>query len=413
MRVIDLVLKDLSQMVRDRRTLVFFLIMPIVFTLLFGFIFGNTGDGDEEIGDSRLPIAIIVEDQHRITTSLVSVLERSNEFQLVWSEESNQDELRELVADGDISAAIIVPPGYGEQTALGDPIALTVILDSSDINGYSIEQSITGAVALIRKSARAAELSVAVYEEQQSFESDDARQTYFDISFDKTLAIWENPPITTTKTFTGQDEVTTESNDAFGENPYAHSSPGMILQFAIAGLLSTAEIIVNERKSGSLQRLLTTSISRTEILVGHYLAMVAMIFTQIMILMVFGQFVLKLDYLHAPLASLMMAIAISLCVAALGLLIGALSKTPDNTVVYSLIPMFIFSGLGGAWMPLEFTSETVQMVGHFTPVAWGMDGLKNILIRGQGLEAVWLPVGMLMVFTVIFFGLAVWRFKFE
>jgi ABC-2 type transport system permease protein len=141
--------------------------------------------------------------------------------------------------------------------------------------------------------------------------------------------------------------------------------------------------------------------------------MFTMIFTQIMILMIFGQFVLKLGYLNAPLASLLMAFTISLSVAALGLLVGALSKTPENAVVYSLIPMFVLSGLGGAWMPLEFTSETVQTVGHFTPVAWGMDGLKNILIRGQGLEATWLPAGMLLIFAAIFFGLAVWRFKFE
>ena len=52
----------------------------------------------------------------------------------------------------------------------------------------------------------------------------------------------------------------------------AHSSPGMMMQFAIAGLLTAATVIVNERKTRSLQRLLTTATSRFQILFGHYLA---------------------------------------------------------------------------------------------------------------------------------------------
>ena len=75
----------------------------------------------------------------------------------------------------------------------------------------------------------------------------------------------------------------------------------MMLQFAIAGLLTCAQVIVAERKSRCLQRLLTTATSRVEILLGHYLSIFALVFTQFIILIVFGQLVLKLDYL-APAA---------------------------------------------------------------------------------------------------------------
>ena len=73
----------------------------------------------------------------------------------------------------------------------------------------------------------------------------------------------------------------------------AHSSPGMMLQFAIAGLMTAAAIIVSERKSRSLQRLLTTATSRVHILIGHYLAMFALIFGQFVMLMTFGQLILQ------------------------------------------------------------------------------------------------------------------------
>jgi ABC-2 type transport system permease protein len=78
-----------------------------------------------------------------------------------------------------------------------------------------------------------------------------------------------------------------------------------------------------------------------------------------------------------------------------------------------MIPMFVFSGLGGAWMPLEATGKTFQLIGHFTPVAWAMDGFKNILVRGLDLSAVWLPAGALLGYAILFLALAVWKFKFE
>jgi len=44
-------------------------------------------------------------------------------------------------------------------------------------------------------------------------------------------------------------------------------------------------------------------------------------------------------------------------------------------------------------MPLEATSSTFQAIGHISPVAWAMDGFKNIILRGQGVESALLPRG--------------------
>jgi ABC-2 type transport system permease protein len=73
--------------------------------------------------------------------------------------------------------------------------------------------------------------------------------------------------------------------------------------------------------------------------------------------------------------------------------------------------MFVLSGLGGAWVPLEITGATFQAIGHMSPVAWAMDGFKNISIRGLGLEAAWLPAAALAGYAVLFFAIAAWRFR--
>jgi ABC-2 type transport system permease protein len=162
-----------------------------------------------------------------------------------------------------------------------------------------------------------------------------------------------------------------------------------------------------------LRRLLTTPIRRYEILVGHYLAMVVMIFTQFASLIVFAQVFLDVPYFSAPLATILVALSTAAFAAAMGLLISTLAKTAEQVVVFSLVPMFILSGLGGAWVPLEFTGEAFQKIAYLTPLAWSTTAFKNIIERGQGLESVLMPVAIISGFAVVAFGLAVWRFKFE
>jgi ABC-2 type transport system permease protein len=192
-----------------------------------------------------------------------------------------------------------------------------------------------------------------------------------------------------------------------------HISPAIMVQFAMAGLIGSAEIVVLERRSRALRRMLTTAISRAEIILGHCLAMFVTILLQFVILIAFGQLVLGVDYLRAPLATLLMMATTALWAASLGMLIGALAKTDEQVVIFSLIPMFVLSGMGGAWVPLEVTGKTFQTIGHLLPTAWAIDGFENIVIRGLGLGSVLLPAGILLAYAALFFALAVWRFRFE
>jgi ABC-2 type transport system permease protein len=75
--------------------------------------------------------------------------------------------------------------------------------------------------------------------------------------------------------------------------------------------------------------------------------------------------------------------------------------------------MFLLTALGGAWFPLDITSQTFYTIGHFTPGAWIMDGFQNIILRGLGFSSILLPAAIIMGYALLFFALAVWRFRFE
>jgi ABC-2 type transport system permease protein len=187
----------------------------------------------------------------------------------------------------------------------------------------------------------------------------------------------------------------------------------MMVQFAIFGLMTSSMVLVTERRSGALRRLMTTPIRGVEVIAGHVLSAFIISFGQLALLVVVGQLAFDVDYAREPLAILLMMVALALLTTSLGLLVGAISKNEDQVVMYSMIAMMVLSALGGAWFPLDITGEAFSIVGHFTPTAWAMDGFQNIVQRGLEANSVLVPAGILLAYALAFFGLAVWRFRIE
>ncbi|MGB8983629.1 MAG: ABC transporter permease [Anaerolineales bacterium] len=390
-RILDIALKDLMQLSRDFKTFMFLLIMPIIFTFLFGYAFGGFSSGDS---DSRLPVGYLSQDGSWVTDSLHDLLDDSEVIGLDESIFHSLADLEKLVADGDLAAAIIVPDGYGKALLKNREARLIVIADTSTEAWVTIEAELLALASRLDSAVRTATI----------IEQIDSQRMPFDYAFEQTLSAWGDPPIAITET------TSLAVKKAGGQSSaLAHTAPAMMLQFAIAGLLTAAQVIVTERKSRTLQRLLTTATRRIHIVVGHYLAIFSLIFVQFLILITFAQVALKVDYLRVPAATLLVAFSAALCISGLGLLIGILARSEEQAIVFSLIPMFVFSGLGGAWVPLEFTGAAFQTIGHLSPVAWAMDGFENICARGLGFESVLLPAAALTGYAVLFFSLAVWR----
>jgi len=392
-RILDIAFKDLLQLSRDFKTFMFLLIMPILFTFLFGYAFGGFNSGES---DSRLPVGYLSQDDHWATDSLHELLDKSEVIKLDENVFNSAADLEKMVADGDLAAAIIVPDGYGRAVLKGKTARLTVIADTQSSAWTTVEAELLTLASRLDSAVRTATV----------IEQVGVLGMPFDYAFEKSLSAWDEPPIAIKET------TSPALQEAGNENsPLAHTAPGMMLQFAIAGLLTAAQVIVAERKSRTLQRILTTASRRIHIVIGHYLAILFLILVQFLILITFGQLALRVGYLRVPGATLLVAFSAALCISALGLLIGVLAKTEEQAITFSLIPMFVFAGLGGAWVPLEVTGATFQAIGHLSPVAWGMDGFENIVARGLGFNSVLLPSAALIGYAALFFVLAALRFR--
>jgi len=395
MRILDIAAKDLLQLLRDKNTFLFLLLMPLIFTLMFGFA---SGGFSKEVGDPRLPIGFLDEDRTWLSRELRGLLEASEVFRLETGLFINRESLEAQVTEEKIAAAVIIPKGYSQAMLGGKQSRLFLIADTSTTTGTTIQSDVISKVIRLENAVRTA----VVLEEVAG------DQAPFDYSFDQALARWDKPPIQVTETTSTAIKAQNKAAESL-----AHNSPAFMLQFAIAGLLTCAQVIVSERKSRALQRLLTTAARRSHILLGHFLAIFFLIAVQFLLLILFGQLALKVNYLANPSAILLVALTSAFCIACLGLLIGMLARTEEQAVIFSLVPMFLLAGLGGAWVPLDVTGPAFQVIGHFSPIAWAMDGFKNITIRGLGFESVLLPVAALAGYGLLFMLLAFWRFRTE
>jgi len=391
-RILDIAAKDLLQILRDRKTFLFLLIMPIAFTFLFGFAFGGFSKGET---DPRLPVAVIDEDGDGLSQRLVGLLEESEIIAVTQDTAKTLADYEKLLSKGDLAGILVIPARYSNSLLEGNLPRLALTVDLAQSAGTTVQAEVLAAASRLASAVQTAQIVGQT-------------TSAFTPAFEQALAAWDNPPV---RIEIHSALVQIEEKPSSQIMSLAHTSPGMILQFAIAGLLTCATVIVSERKTRSLQRLLTTATRRWHILLGHYLAIFVLLFAQFLVLMLFGQLVLKVDYFRIPAGSLLIAVTSSLCIAALGLLIGVLARSEEQAIAFALIPMFIFAGLGGAWTPLEYTSAAFQAIGHVTPIAWAMDGFKNITVRLLGFESALLPSAALAGYALLFFLLSAWRFR--
>ncbi len=402
MRVLALMGKDLLQIARDIKSAIILIVMPIAFTLIFGFAFSAMGAET----DSRLPVGFVNRDTGALGAQLAGMLDKSDSIRLVVLEGQVAEQVDSDVQKGKLAAAVIVPENYSDAMLSGQPVPLTLIAAPGSPAGQTANTAVGAAANRVAGAIQVAQVSAQTVEAKSS-DANHAALVLEGLSLAN--AAWQSPDLS----LVAEKAAPASGSGAKPPSGFAQSSPGMIVQFAVFCVIVSAMILVMERKSRTLQRMLTTPTSGVDIIGGHLLAMFVVALFQTLVLVALGQFVFGVNYLREPLGTLLMAIALALWGASLGLLISAVSRKEEQVIMFSLIAMFFFAAVGGAWFPLEIAGQAFATVGHLLPTAWAMDGFQNIVVRGLGLNSTLLPVGMLLAYTAVFFSLALWRFRYE
>ncbi|MGA3089468.1 MAG: ABC-2 transporter permease [Terriglobales bacterium] len=432
-----LVRKDLKLFFSDRRAVVIGLLVPIVCGTFLGYLFGGQG-GDAEPG--KVNVLVIDQDNSDISRGLIRQLTDGGNFDL---KPATVETARAAIRKGKATAAIVIPKDFGSDAGqalfagankpeigvLYDPSHRVELAMVKGILSGAVLEAVSREMFSGRSGRDTVDESLARVENNPQIAPAD-RQALGDLlrgvrEWNEREAERQNEPSNRndssgqsprsaglTLPYQTRDQAIT-SGENIRYNGYAHSIGGMGVQFILFMGLDAGISLLLLRQSGLWQRLRAAPLSRATLL-GSRAASASLIAGFILtVLFVFARLVLGVHIRGSFVGLLGICAAFSVMTAAFGLMIAGLGETVEATRGYSIMATLVMVMLGGAWAPTFIFPKWLQRLTVVMPTRWAIDGLDGMTWRGLGFSSALAPIGVLLLFTLLFAAVAVMRFRWR
>jgi ABC-2 type transport system permease protein len=389
--------KDVIIRFASRSELLFFIVLPLVFTFL---LTGGTPQGEE---DPRNELTVVDEAKTEISQQIIEELKSSTAIRPTLV---SRQEAQSLFDDRRADVVLILPTGLDLDSLQSGSAEVELLQQPNNLNALVAERAVSTALRRVSSSISAAQNAVRQREAIQPFASDAERGSYFQASLALAQDTQQDAPERVTLT-----EGNTE--DQVDYDPRANTSAGQLITWVFIPLFAISALFAYERQQGTLRRLLTTPATKATFLLGTIIGQVAMALVQMLLLVGFGILVMKLSWGRDPVALLVILITSALAAAAFGTTMGTFIKTESQASGLSIMFGMVFALMGGCWYPLELFPPGIQNAVKVLPTTWAMQGMLDLVLRGGGLQDVLPEAGVLLGFALTFFSLGVWRFRYE
>ncbi|HAV76100.1 MAG TPA: hypothetical protein DCX53_01975 [Anaerolineae bacterium] len=377
--------------------LLFFIILPVVFTFLLA---GGTPSGNE---DNRIRLLVVDESNTAVSQQILAELENST---AVRSEVVSHEEAQSQFDDRSAAAVFILPAEIDIASLQDGTAEVELLQQPNNINATIAERAVLTAIRRVSNAISAAQNAVSVREEIRLFASDAEKQAYFENSLIMAQSLREDAPERVAV-------IEGSTPDQIEYDPRANSSAGQLITWVFIPLFGISALFAFERQQGTLWRLLTTPSHKATFLLGTISGQVAMALVQMFLLVGFGILAMKLNWGREPLALFVLLFASALAAAAFGTTMGTFIKTEGQASGLSIMFGMVFAMMGGCWYPLELFPSAIQNAVKVLPTTWAMQGMLDLGLRGGGLVDILLEAGVLLGFAAVFFSVGVMRFRYE
>lgn len=405
--------KDIKVLLKQRSTLLYLFVIPIVFILAFSGA-GKVGSDPKEEAIT-LPV-VNLDSGSAASLALLDALDQGGGIECKLYEE---DQAKALLDKGKINRLLTIPANYEAHLLAGGPVTLGLVNapDASASKSEAVHRVVSGVAAdlsletqLVASLRQMADMQAAASPEQQSFTTElvveQAESQFARSRTDPLLAIEESWP----------EHLVAENEE--GINDLNVNVPGFAVLFIFLTAQTTAQAIYEEKRLGSLRRLRAAPISKATILVGKMAPNFVTGLVQVAVLFGFGAFVFpalglgSLALGNDPLALILLCLIVLLCSTSLGVLISAVARTEGQISGLSHVVLWVlgFFGILLAWMPSDPLFDTLsQVIPHY----WANAAFQDLFVRGQALADIMPSLLALSGFTAVFLAVGLWRFEYE
>ena len=355
--------KEFVQMRRDRLTLGIMIGVPILQLLLFGFAI--------QTDVRHIPTVVLDESRTPESRDLVAAFQNTGNFRIIGHVDG-RPALDAAIARGDAQAAIVVPHDYPRDLARGRTATVQVIVDAADPLSSQAALAAAGGLAQAR--------NLAILGAQA-----------------------------------GRATLPVEARVRPRYNPGLRSPvyivPGLVgVILTITMVLITAMAIVRERERGTLEQLIVTPVTKSELMLGKIAPYVGVGLVQMTAVLGLGRLVFDVPFTGNVLLLYTIALLFIIASLAFGLFVSTLVRTQQQAMQVSFFFVLPNILLSGFMFPRQAMPLVFQWLGALLPLTHFLKVLRGILLKGVGVPALWPEILLLIVFAVGLIGLAVRRF---
>ena len=343
-RIVAVARKSLAQLVNDRRTIAFVLIVPLVLIVIFGYGFGGQ--------PTHVATAVANADRGPGGGTLLADLPSGI---LDLHDVPGDAEARADVQAGTYAAALVIPAGFSQALAAGNA-TLTIYVDGSS------PTLVSAVVAAVQSAV------------QKAF-----------------ALAGGHPPV----------RIAPDYVYGAPDQPFIDTlAPGVMALVAVfATTILSILVLVRERSQGLLERLFATPLQPGEFVAGHALSLAIVAAAQSLVVLLASVLIFHATFVGNILLALGVLTLFAIGNVGLGMLISAIAQSEFQAV--QLIPFLIFPQLffAGALFPIATIPLGIRPVAEILPLTYAADALRSILLRGWGIGDVGLDLVVLVLYT--------------
>jgi ABC-2 type transport system permease protein len=364
--------KEIRQIARDRRTLLILLFIPAFFLLLYGYALNF------DIRNIRL--AVDDRDSSAASRALVSAFVNSGYFDYAGPAHGGA-ELDRLIDTNDARAALVIPDGYGRDLARRVPVSVQVVVNGDNANTASAVVSYAGAIVA---EAGAQLLATAAG-------SAGTTSVGSPIGFEP--RVWYNPQLRSTLFLV----------------------PGLIAYISmITAVISTAMAVVREKERGTMEQIRMAPVDPMAFVLGKTLPYSVIAFASALLIILVSMVLFDLPQ-RGSWWLLCLSIGLFLLGAqGQGLLISTVAPTQQVAfqlaLLSSFLPTFILSGF---IFPITSMPAVVQAITYAVPARYFLVALRSVVLKGADLLVFWQDLLALAIFAAVVLNLAALRLRRE
>jgi linearmycin/streptolysin S transport system permease protein len=407
--------KEIQVISRERAWLVILFLLP----LLIGSFMGGANLAMSKSGGDTilLNVGLVNQDSGTFGTEMAKVIQSIDQLQVtVYTDVAKAEE---PVAKGNASAAIIIPADFSQQIDGYTPTSVGVIVDPAVPEAVGIVSGIIKQVVSefviwgeVQHGVRtifneSGVLAAASPQEARAIEAQNLGVVMTRINEMRT-----NPVINVVVQNTA-GEQTGGTIQTF----FAYLFPGLTVMFIFFIVPMSSDSLLNERENGTLRRLLTAPIPKGAILAGKTLAYMLLACLQVVVVFAVAGLLFGTPLGKSSFSLIVLTLVVAFTATALGLLVAALVKSAKQADSIGLILAFVLAGLGGAMamsaQPLYRSGGTMAIISYLTPHSHAVEGYYRLMAENAGFIQVLPQIGILLGMGLIFFLVALWRFRFD